>query len=914
MSASRGFVLRLVRAAAVAGLLAAAAVAQAQPTPPGEPPFFVPTEWKRFRTTLARFDTLESRGRRPDAWVFLDSLVAAQRTSGDRHRLMQALVRRGGTRVFRGDSRRGEPDLAEAQTLAVALGDTLGEILATQYRALGAMNSGDFARATPLWNQCLRRSLQRRDLSHEGWARMGLAFIDLRSGRDLRARAGYERVVQLMRACGDVPGLLDARTGLANVLSQLGRNDEADAEYERLVTDAAKHGQSYVQANALINRASVAWDRGDGLSALRFVAEGERLFRRMGNRAGARAAAVQRAMLLRSVGHLAAAANALNGLASEARSQGAHDDWAGILAELAEIRQAQGRFEECEQYLRAAVAAGDSLSPRVRQYATLELASLLASFQRPREALALLDTLRAQPGWPSAPWASAREVTTAAQALNEDGRPREALQRLARTPGVERIPSTTSSGFGAWLVRARAWATLGHADSARWAIAAAVTKWKLNRRAASDPMVRETRGNFAGFLIADIVDIALLGTNPLQRPARERSAFEQLQELKGLTLRERIESGLLVERSAERTPLGLPHVQRTLADGDLFLDMHVGFDRSVLFAITRTRMVMVRLPGEPVLSTRIERAIGPISNVATDTSVSRAAADALVEIVWPGLESLLRSARRVVVSPAGPLHDVPFALLPARAGGPPVSTFAEVVHAPSAAIFVRERERPRGRGAGAVFAFAGTRNARGERLSGATDEVHWLARRYAGVEAKTSEQLADRDALARRLASAEVLHLAGHSSTPPEQPWLSGLLVGTRGDADAYLRAAQIARLRLPARLVVLSSCQSAGQWTLSEGALGLASAFLSAGAPSVVATKWAIRDEAAAAFTREFYPRLAAGQDAASALRGAQLALRANPATAAAADWAGFALVGDGSVRVTLRAAGLSLPLLNRP
>lgn len=911
MSFPRRFIPRCLRAAVVAVLFAASS-AHAQPS--GEPPFYVAPEWKRFRATLARFDSLEARGRRAEAWVFLDSLVAAQRSSGDRSRLMQALIRRGGTRVFRGDYRRGEPDLAEAATLATALRDTLGEIMSTQYRAYGVMSSGDFARAAPLWNQCLRRSIQRRDPSHEGWARMGLAFIDLRSGRIARARAGYARVIRLMQSCGDVPGLLEARTGHANVLSRLDRLAEADAEYGRLVAEAAANRQPIVQANAQLNRASVAWQRGDGLSALSFVAEAERLYRASGNRSGARAAAVRRADLLHSVRHFEASAKTLAPLVAEARAQGAHDEWAELLSTLASARRGQGRFGECEQILRTVRTARESVSARPREAAALDLASLLHGVGRAREALRLLDSIRTEPGWPASTTSRARDAILESFAQLALDRPTAALETLNGTTDIGLPSDALSEWYGAWLARARAWTKLERADSARAALATAIAKWREGRNIATDLAVRETRGEYAGFLVEDVVDVAMLGANPQNRGARERSAFEQLQELKSLTLRERMESGLLVERSAERSPLALPQVQRALADGELLLDMHVGFGGSVLFAITRTRLVMVRLPRGGVLNERIERALGPIASTSADTAASRAAADALAELVWPGLAPLLQSARRIVVSPAGPLHDVPFAMLPARAGGPPIATFAEVVHAPSVSVLLHQRTRPKRGNATGIFAFAGTRNARGERLTGATDEVNWLARRYAGTEAKTSEQIADRGVLARRLAHAEVLHLAGHTSTPDEQPWLSGLLVGTREGADAYLRAAEIAGLRLPARLVVLSACQSAGQWTVSEGTLGLSSAFLSAGVPSVVATQWPIRDAAAAAFTREFYPRLAAGQDAASALRGAQLALRASPATAAPVDWAGFALVGDGSVRVTLRPVGISLPRLSRP
>jgi CHAT domain-containing protein len=56
---------------------------------------------------------------------------------------------------------------------------------------------------------------------------------------------------------------------------------------------------------------------------------------------------------------------------------------------------------------------------------------------------------------------------------------------------------------------------------------------------------------------------------------------------------------------------------------------------------------------------------------------------------------------------------------------------------------------------------------------------------------------------------------------------------------------------------------------------LGLAGGLLCAGASAGVASLWPVDDAAAAALMGWFYARLAAGETAAGALRGAQQALR---------------------------------------
>lgn len=78
------------------------------------------------------------------------------------------------------------------------------------------------------------------------------------------------------------------------------------------------------------------------------------------------------------------------------------------------------------------------------------------------------------------------------------------------------------------------------------------------------------------------------------------------------------------------------------------------------------------------------------------------------------------------------------------------------------------------------------------------------------------------------------------------------------------------------------------------EGLSGLSSAFLAAGVPTVMASHWRVGDRSTARLIERFYRELARGHSAAEALRLAQRALRADPATAHPFHWAGIGLIGD--------------------
>jgi CHAT domain len=77
----------------------------------------------------------------------------------------------------------------------------------------------------------------------------------------------------------------------------------------------------------------------------------------------------------------------------------------------------------------------------------------------------------------------------------------------------------------------------------------------------------------------------------------------------------------------------------------------------------------------------------------------------------------------------------------------------------------------------------------------------------------------------------------------------------------------------------------------------GLDRAFLVAGVPSVIGSKWDIDDQIASELIELFYRELDRGASKAEALRCAQVAVRKKHATPN--DWAAFSLTGDAGAPV---------------
>ena len=108
--------------------------------------------------------------------------------------------------------------------------------------------------------------------------------------------------------------------------------------------------------------------------------------------------------------------------------------------------------------------------------------------------------------------------------------------------------------------------------------------------------------------------------------------------------------------------------------------------------------------------------------------------------------------------------------------------------------------------------------------------------------------------------------------------------------------------VKLRARLVVLSCCHSGRGDIKAEGVVGIARAFLGAGARSVLVSLWAIDDEATLEFMKSFYQKLMEGRSAGESLNRAMNSMRESDKFSEVKYWAPFVLIGDD---VTLEIGG---------
>ena len=142
-----------------------------------------------------------------------------------------------------------------------------------------------------------------------------------------------------------------------------------------------------------------------------------------------------------------------------------------------------------------------------------------------------------------------------------------------------------------------------------------------------------------------------------------------------------------------------------------------------------------------------------------------------------------------------------------------------------------------------------------------------------------------------RLRSAKVIHLATHGSAKGFLAFSSSFPLAEK--EHILIFAKEIETLNISPALVVLSSCDSARGQVKAEGVTGMARAFLSAGAHSVLVSLWRVPDESANVFMNFFYQFLVNGLPSLQALQRSMQCLRCFLKYSHYVHWSGFQIIG---------------------
>ncbi len=220
---------------------------------------------------------------------------------------------------------------------------------------------------------------------------------------------------------------------------------------------------------------------------------------------------------------------------------------------------------------------------------------------------------------------------------------------------------------------------------------------------------------------------------------------------------------------------------------------------------------------------------------------------AVAELVVAPFADLLGPAHAMQFVPAGPLHAVPFGLLPL--GGDALIASRPVVSVPSIGLelALANHTCPASASGGRVVVGV---------ADDAAPSIATEAKAIAAL-AGTGQLLLAEEATCERVRDAalhaSILHCASHGRFVAESPLRSGIRL-----SDGWITVTDLFRWRIPGTIVVVSGCDT-GRVAVEGGdeLSGLQRGFFAAGASGLVLSAWLAHDEATLDLMLSFHQRL---------------------------------------------------------
>jgi CHAT domain-containing protein len=270
------------------------------------------------------------------------------------------------------------------------------------------------------------------------------------------------------------------------------------------------------------------------------------------------------------------------------------------------------------------------------------------------------------------------------------------------------------------------------------------------------------------------------------------------------------------------------------------------------------------------------------------TQPARGLREVLVDPLWS--EGRLTNIHQLLIVPDGVLNYLPFAALPT---GPHqfLGDNFTIAYLPAAAALMRDREASTGR---TLLAMA----PGSAHLPYAPAEVQGIGKIFRQHSRVVVGRKATKTLFKQIAGNYDYLHLATHASLNRNAPSLSALELEPDKESDGRLELYEIAGMKLHARLVTLSACETAlgkGYFSDTPGGdefVGITRAFLGAGGRNVLASLWPVNDESTSDLMVKFYRHLLSA-DGPEALARAQHEIRAIGRFQHPYYWAPFVIVG---------------------
>ncbi len=347
--------------------------------------------------------------------------------------------------------------------------------------------------------------------------------------------------------------------------------------------------------------------------------------------------------------------------------------------------------------------------------------------------------------------------------------------------------------------------------------------------------------------------------------------------------------------------ISINDVQDILDSRTLLIELYQTGEETIIFAVRKdTAPSLIKIPID--VDAEAERLYGLISNLLEGKGIDTRSHDYIRGIKQPlshfyelfitPLLDLLKDIDHLVIIPHYFWHYLPFHALYDNALKEYLIDKCSVSYAPSAtalSVYMKNNSSSPPKSPSALILANPSKD-----LPFAEGEAERIKNRFTRSNLFKGSQ-----ASFGRLVDhgeADVIHLACHGYFRGDEPIFSHLVLADDEGKAAPVFLPDIFNLKLNAYLVTLSACETGlSQFTAGDELIGVSRAFFYAGTPSLLSSLWTVNDRSTALLMDDFYEALIGrGENKASALQCAMLALRAMPGYSNPYFWAPFFITGD--------------------
>ncbi len=364
------------------------------------------------------------------------------------------------------------------------------------------------------------------------------------------------------------------------------------------------------------------------------------------------------------------------------------------------------------------------------------------------------------------------------------------------------------------------------------------------------------------------------------------------------------EAPLLRKARAQYESVALATIQQGLGKDELLLQYFWGDSAVIAFAVSKNSLNIHSISRTLALDQSIEAFRTALTQYQQPIETFNVQATTLYSLFCEPILKNAQGMRRLLIVPDGPLGSIPFETLVGNKGQYLLEDYAISYHW-SGALWLQAHAR----GEAAELAtryggFAPQYKTVSEGFAALGPELVDLPEARAAVAATAKAwggdvfqgTAVDKQLFQREAGKYGVLHLAMHGILNEQGRTKTGLAF-LSGDSITLLNTLEISQMELPARLAVLSACNTAsGVVFRGEGVMSLSRAFALAGCPAMTANLWEVPSAETNNITTAFLGFLKDGKRKDEALRAAKrdFLARSESERRHPYFWAGQVLMGN--------------------